>query len=90
MKRRKMEIHKFFCINCGRSSMGGLPRSRGARKEKFHRKKIYCLNCRCYCNHIECRNEIEGYEFKERYIEGSFVEEAKESIKLCNEEEWSQ
>ena len=27
------------------------------RKEKFHRKKLYCLNCRCEVNHIELKSD---------------------------------
>ena len=44
--------HSFYCIQCGNK---GIPimRNNGRAKEKFHRKKLYCLHCKQEINHIE-------------------------------------
>lgn len=78
-KNRKIHFHSFYCINCGKSSLS-LPRSVGQLREQFHRKKMYCFNCKAEINHIECRDEAEAYEFKCAFEEGDYVNEAKESM----------
>ena len=78
-KNRKINFHSFYCINCGKSSLS-LPRSAGQLREQFHRKKMYCFNCKAEINHIECRDEAEVYEFKCAFEEGEYVNEAKESM----------
>ena len=55
--------HDFYCINCGKKGMP-LARKTGKQKEKFHRKRLYCLNCKTEVNHIECRNQEEVETFK--------------------------
>lgn len=76
---RFFAVHRFFCINCGKEGIP-LARQTSLKKEKFHRKKLYCATCNKVLNHIECRSDIEVYEFKEQYQEGLFQQEAIESL----------
>ncbi len=76
MRRKYVEIHNFFCLNCG----GKIPLARKRGKEKFHRKKLYCPYCQNVVNHAECRTEYEETEFVEAFNKGMFCEEAKESL----------
>lgn len=75
-----MEIHDFYCINCGQR---GLPivRRHSLQHEKFHRKKLYCPWCKMTVNHIECRNDEEAFEFKQAFENGEYAEEAEESLR---------
>ena len=75
-----METHEFYCLNCGELAMA-LPRPRGHRRPRFHRKKLYCVHCKNTINTIECINEQEVALFKASFAAGEFVEEAKESLK---------
>lgn len=76
------EQSEFYCINCGQR---GLPllRPRSHRREKFHRKKLYCPHCRLTINHVECKNEAEVYEFKQMFENDEFQQEAIHSIMEC-------
>ena len=58
-------------------------RPQAHRREKFHRKKLYCPHCRVIINTIEVKNDEEAYEFKEAYAKGEFQEEAKLSLEEC-------
>ena len=71
--------HQFYCIKCGKR---GIPLARkcGAQREKYHRKKLFCLNCQQEVNHVECRNQEEIDQFKIWFEEGMFKDEAEESI----------
>ena len=71
--------HSFYCIQCGYK---GIPfmRNNGRAKEKFHRKKLYCLHCKQEINHIECRTEEEVNQFKEDFESGVYLSEAEEII----------
>lgn len=80
-----MTIHDFYCINCGEKGIS-LPRKRGRQYGKFHRKKMYCPHCGAIVNHIEVRNDIETWEFKNAFDAGEFEEEAKESLEFIKEE----
>jgi len=75
----KIEQHEFYCIKCGRA---GLPLARPAnrRREKFHRKKLYCIYCKQEVNHIECKNQAEVEEFKENFKNGIYKQECEESL----------
>ena len=79
---RKIAMHSFYCIKCGNKSYD-LPRNQGHKHKKFHRKKLYCPNCKIECNHIECQNEEDIYNFKLDYEDGVFAEEAEESVACC-------
>ena len=86
MRRRRSDnysVHRFFCMNCGNE---GIPvaRSTSLSRAAFHRKKLYCIHCKCYVNHIECRSEEEVEIFKEDFENGVFKEEANESIEESN------
>ena len=82
MSYRKIDIHDFYCINC---SSRGIPcvRPQAHKREKFHRKKLYCPICGLTVNHIECCNEEEVYEFKRLFEAGEFKEELELSLKEC-------
>ena len=72
-------VHDFYCLKCGNK---GLPiqRGRNLQREKFHRKKLYCIHCKEEVNHIECRNELEVKKFLKNFKEGKYIDEADASI----------
>ncbi len=78
-RAKKTDLHDFYCIKCGNK---GIPiaRQRSHNHGKFHRKKLYCLHCKQETNHVECKNEIETYEFLEDFRNGVYEDEAKEYI----------
>jgi hypothetical protein len=71
--------HDFYCLQCGNR---GIPirRSEGKKKEKFHRKKLYCIHCHEEVNHIECKTPDEIEEFKLNFANGVYKDEAEKSI----------
>lgn len=75
----KFESHDFYCINCGHKNIP-LCRKIGQQREQFHRKKLYCINCRLECNCIEIKNQEEKEKFLEAYNNGEFKQEAADSI----------
>lgn len=72
---RNYETVNFYCINCGSK---GIPIARmgNNRKDKGHRKNMYCPTCRHTVNHIECRNEFEEQQFIEDFNNGVYKDEA--------------
>ena len=76
------EEHSFYCLNCG---LKGIPlsRSKSRKREKFHRKKLYCPHCKITVNHIEITNQFELADFQEAFANGEFIEETNKSIKEC-------
>lgn len=81
-------LHDFYCLNCGNKNMS-LLRPRSHLREENHRKALYCFHCKQIVNHIECKNDLETYNFINDFNEGKYIEEAKESIsfllnKGCN------
>lgn len=77
------EQSDFYCINCGQKGIPCL-RPQARRRERFHRKKLYCPHCGYTINHIECRTDEDVYDFKEAFDNGEFQEEARISIKECS------
>ena len=75
--------HIFYCINCGERNFP-LMRPEARKKEKFHRKKLYCYHCNKTVNNIECKDQFEVEEFKVLFINGNFQKEAEESLRECN------
>lgn len=76
--------HSFYCIKCGNKGIP-LPRKLGHQREKFHRKKMYCIFCKEVVNHIECRTYAEVEQFKIDFGKGVFKDEAEESIEHTRE-----
>ena len=72
-------VHDFYCLKCGNK---GLPiqRGRNLQREKFHRKKLYCIHCKEEVNHIECKTYEEVETFKLNFKNGVYINEAEESI----------
>lgn len=80
MKGEKLSgATQLYCMNCGRK---GIPivRKKSKQKEKFHRKKLYCIHCKREVNHIECRTDEDVLTFKRQFAAGEFKEEALESM----------
>ena len=77
------EQSDFYCINCGQKGIPCL-RPQARRRERCHRKKLYCPHCGYTINHIECRTDEDVYDFKEAFDNGEFQEEARISIKECS------
>lgn len=73
------DIHKFFCIKCGNEGIP-LMRKQGHQHGRFHRKKIYCPNCKVTINHVECKNMEDVEKFKADFAEGVFLDEVEESL----------
>ena len=71
--------NEFYCLQCGQK---GLPiiRNKGFLKEKFHRKKLYCIHCKIEVNHIEVKNLEEREEFLTNFRKGAYIDEAEKSI----------
>lgn len=69
MKRSCTETHYFCCPECG--TVTPLARKISKQKEKFHKKKLYCYKCRKELNQVECKNQIELDEFKEKNLVNS-------------------
>ena len=83
---KNYRTHDFYCLNCGKRNIS-MMRSRGRMREKGHRKVLYCPHCKENVNHYECFDEGDVWDFKQRFEDGEFVEEAKESIKYLKLEE---
>lgn len=79
MSKSQTITNRFFCVRCGHEGIP-LARAVGRQKEKHHRKKLWCINCKTEINHIECKNHSEIQEFKENYEKGVYINEAKESM----------
>ena len=85
---KNKEHHDFYCLKCGNKGIP-LMRVRTRDREKFHRKKLYCIYCREEVNHMECRNQAEIDEFKDAFERGEFIDEAEESISyLRDSRQW--
>lgn len=79
----KTDIHEFYCLNCGNRGLDCV-RPQAHRRERFHRKKLYCPTCRLIVNHVECKNPYEVENFKILFKDNYFAEEARLSIEECN------
>ena len=79
MARRGYAEHSFYCINCGNKGIP-LMRKQGFKHEGMHRKKLYCVHCKCEVNHIECKTYEEVQIFKDAFERGEFKDEAEESV----------
>lgn len=84
----KMQMSKFYCINCGNEGID-LPRKRSHLHKAGHFKKLYCIHCKQVCNHYECHTSDDVVKFKEKFENGDFIEEAKKSLEECEQnKEW--
>lgn len=79
MSYGKIDIHDFYCLQCG-EKVYSCVRPQAHRREQFHRKKLYCPHCKVVINTVEIKNDFEAYEFKQSFEQGEFKEEAKLSI----------
>ena len=79
MARKAYAEHSFYCINCGNKGIP-LMRKQGFKHEGMHRKKLYCVHCKCEVNHVECKTFDEVEEFRENFANGGYKDEAKESL----------
>ena len=70
-QRNNIEIHSFFCTRCGRIGIP-IPRKKNGQRERFHKKKLYCIYCRQEINHIECKNTMDEIEFKKLFAKGEY------------------
>lgn len=77
----------FYCLNCGKRGIDCL-RKKGKQKSAGHRKKMYCITCRQICNFYEVHTKEDVIEFKQRYKNGDFIEEAKASIIQSKKDNW--
>ena len=82
--RNNIELHSFYCMNCGKKILE-LPRSKSHQYSKHHRKALYCPWCKITSNAIECRSDVEIYEFKEAFEAGEYKEEMLKSAKYIEE-----
>ena len=75
----KYEAHDFYCMRCGQK-VYALARNPGMRHEKHHRKKLYCYHCKMTLNCIECKNDYEVQDFKQKFAEGVYENEWQDSL----------
>jgi predicted kinase len=66
-----VEIHSFFCTKCGNIGIP-IPRKKGDQRERFHKKKLYCIYCKEEVNHIECRTMMDEVEFRKKFLRGEY------------------
>lgn len=78
----KYSNNRFYCLNCGKEGLNVF-RNAGHQHKSFHRKKMYCIHCKTELNFMEIKNDEEYEMFKKKFDKGMFVNEAKESMKLC-------
>lgn len=76
------EEHNFYCLNCGRKGIS-IARNRGFKREKLHRKRMYCPWCKIDINHIECNTLDEIEIFKSNFLKGLYAQEALDSMSYC-------
>ena len=76
---RNYVSNEFYCMCCGTRGIP-IPRTQSLKREKFHRKVLYCCTCREEVNHIECKNMYEVEEFKTNFMNGVYKNEAEASI----------
>lgn len=81
---KSLTSSELYCLNCGNKYE--LFRKSCKQKKSFHRKKLYCIHCKKTLNFIECRNLDDVEEFKERFANGEYKEEALESMETCEAE----
>lgn len=86
MRRKEVVYSDFYCLNCGNKIT--IPRSRGFQREKFHRKRLWCIRDRAEVNHVQVRNDEEKAEFFTLLEQGAFVQEAEQSMSYCKEDDW--
>lgn len=75
MAKGKSEEHSFYCCRCGKK---GLPIQRpcGMKRERGHKKNLYCIYCKEVINHVECTTAEEVAAFKEAFENGEYQKEA--------------
>lgn len=84
-KNGKYENHDFYCLSCGQKTIP-IMRKSGHKHEQFHRKKLYCYNCRATCNCIEITSFSEKEQFLQNFREGKYIAEAEQSKVFCSNE----
>lgn len=74
----KNESHQFYCLLCGKP---GIPLQRrvGFQHGAFHRKKMWCPNCKMEVNHVEIKTLDEKEKFLEDFENGVYKDEAEKS-----------
>ena len=75
----RYELHTFYCIQCGQKTFD-LQRKVNHRHAKHHLKKLWCPHCKATINCVECRNDEEVYEFKEKWLAGEYQSEIIKSL----------
>ena len=76
---KNFKTHRFFCIQFGNEGIP-LARKQGHKHGRFHRKKLYCPYCKMEINHVECKDDLDAYEFKVCFERGVFADEVEESL----------
>lgn len=75
----KFEMHDFYCLQCANKTIP-VARKLSQRRERFHRKKLWCPHCKTEINCIEITTQEEKEKFMEAYKNGEYKEEAEESL----------
>ena len=79
MAKYNYETHDFYCLRCANKTLPVL-RSHAKKKEKFHRKKLWCPHCRMEINCVEITTLEEKEIFMEEFANGAYKQEAEDSI----------
>ena len=75
----KFEMHDFYCLQCANKTIP-VARKLSQKREKFHRKKLWCPTCKVEINCIEITTQEEKEKFMEAYENGEYQKEAEESL----------
>jgi hypothetical protein len=81
----RFETHDFYCLQCANKTIP-VVRKLAKKREKFHRKKLWCPTCRLETNCIEITNYEEKEIFMEAYANGEYRNEATESLNYLRAE----
>ena len=79
MAKYNYETHDFYCLKCGKPTVP-VVRKIAKKREKFHRKRLWCCNCKMEINCVEVTNYEEKEMFMEAFNNGEFQKEAEESV----------
>ena len=79
MAKYNYETHDFYCLKCGKPTVP-VVRKTAKKREKFHRKRLWCCNCKMEINCVEITSYEEKEIFMEAFNNGEFKDEAAESL----------
>ena len=68
MSKRKFNISKMYCTQCGKEG-ASICRKPNQCREPGHLKKLYCIYCKKETNHAEVRSIFSDYNYEDFKLE---------------------